>query len=650
VADLEGLGLLEKIEPYQSEVGHSDRSKTPIEPYLSEQWFVNMGDRDGQPGLAQTAMEAVTDGRVKFHPERYGRTYLDWLSVKRDWCISRQLWWGHQIPIWKAKQGIALSDEFWPKGGDSAPTRGVTEIYGNPVSYQLRAEEDGTYMYTCVPDGYPQTEVTLERCGFVRDPDVLDTWFSSALWPFSTLGWPDQTPDLKAFYPTNVLVTAREIITLWVARMVMMGLYNQPRGTDLPAREQVPFSDVYIHAMIQDGDGRPMKKSLGNGVDPLDIIATHGTDALRFTVAWMATETQDVRLPVVKDAATGRNTSPKFDMGRNFCNKLWNAMRFALMNLAGVEETTEGECHGLLANRDHNSPSSFDVSAMRLEDRWILSRSEQVCRKVTEELEAFQFQASLTALYDFFWHDLCDWYLEVIKPRMADRAARGVPQRVLALVLDRTLRLLHPYVPFITEAAWEGLNATIRDRSLPGLAAAPPSEKLITAAWPEATRGVIDVAAEQEFALRQELIEGVRKAKAESGQSASDVEVYIPEPGDRRGLIESTLRDFAALAMVTRSYVGEQPPAGRVCASTYLASYGMSVYVPMPEEMIRRERDRIVKEIEMKRKLLVSIEGKLANKQFTDRAPAEVVEREKARAEEARVAIVALEKRTAELG
>jgi valyl-tRNA synthetase len=635
VEDLEARGLVEKIEPYETDVGHSDRSRTPIEPYLSEQWFVRMAE------LTEKAMEAVRDERVKFHPERYARTYLDWLSQKRDWCISRQLWWGHQIPIWS--QDLEL-----PAGAAAAPAVGRPvdaqtlaafhrtvrggDFFGEYLKgagrYFLRTEphpENPGRIRThfCPADENPELQNRLEAAGWKRDPDVLDTWFSSALWPFSTLGWPGETPDLETFYPTDVLVTAREIITLWVARMVMVGLYNLGK---------VPFADVYIHAMIQDGEGRPMKKSLGNGVDPLDIIATHGTDALRFTLAWMTTETQDVRLPVVKDAATGRNTSPKFDMGRNFCNKLWNATRFALMNLEGAEG------------------AALDRAKMRLEDRWILSRVERIRRTVDQELGAFHFQASLTALYDFFWHDLCDWYLEVVKPRLADPAERAVPQRILAHVLDRTLRLMHPFVPFISESAWEGLNATVRDRSLPGLAAAPPSERLILARWPEPAEGLIDEAAEKEFGLRQELIEGVRKAKAESGQSASEVAVYIPEPAGQEQFIAATFEAFADLAAVTEVHIGKRPPAGQVCASSYVASLGGSVYVPMPEEMIKKERARMAKEIEEKNRLLKSIEGKLANKQFTDRAPAEVVERERARAEEARAAVAALEKRRAELG
>ncbi|MCX5673543.1 MAG: valine--tRNA ligase [Planctomycetota bacterium] len=621
VEDLQAQGLVEKIEPYETEIGHSDRSKTPIEPYLSDQWFVRMAD------LAGLAMEAVRDGRVTFHPDRYARTFLDWLSQKRDWCISRQLWWGHQIPVWKGKpEDYTTFPEFLGKGrrkeGDSRTFLPIM-IDGVDCAYQMRTEDGVDFVYISVPEGHPETERDLESHGFVRDPDVLDTWFSSALWPFSTLGWPEPSADLKAFYPTDVLVTAREIITLWVARMVMMGLYNVG---------DVPFRDVYIHAMIQDGEGRPMKKSLGNGVDPLEIVSSHGADALRFTLAWMTTETQDVRMPVVKDPATGHNTSPRFDMGRNFCNKLWNAVRFAIMNLEGADA------------------AKFDPAALRLEDRWILSRTEQARRAATEALEAFQFQAAISALYTFFWDELCDWYLEAVKPRMADPAGRPTAQRVLAFVVDRALRLLHPFIPFITEAAWEGLGATVRNRDLPGLADAPTSVRLIMARWPEPADRLIDEEAEREFGLRREIILAVRKAKAESGQSASQVEVYVPDPAGREELIAATFRDYGLLAAVREVHIGRAPPAGQVAAGEFVPALGSSVYVPMPEEMVKRERARLEKDIADKERLLAGIEGKLANKQFTDRAPADVVQRERARAEEARMAIAALQKRRTELG
>jgi len=438
VEDLQAQGLLERIEPYRTEIGHSDRSKTPIEPYLSDQWFVAMAD------LAERAMEAVRDGRVTFHPDRYTRTYLDWLSQKRDWCISRQLWWGHRIPVWKGPAGSDLLDAS--RATEATPDKPALwrqEVAGTEVAVRQVVEEDGPVAYVCVPHGCTETEKRLEAAGFVQDPDVLDTWFSSALWPFSTLGWPEPTDDVATFYPTDVLVTAREIITLWVARMVMMGLYNKPRA-DLEDHAQVPFSHVYIHAMIQDGEGRPMKKSLGNGVDPLDIVATHGADALRFTLAWMTTETQDVRMPVVTDPATGRNTSPKFDQGRNFCNKVWNAVRFALMNLEDAGK------------------AAFDPSHLHLEDCWILSQLEKTRAFIDKELGAFHFQASLAGLYHFFWGSVCDLYLEAIKWRLRDSDERPTAQRVLAYVLDQSLRLMHPYMPFITEAAWEGVGRAER--------------------------------------------------------------------------------------------------------------------------------------------------------------------------------------------
>jgi len=608
VEDLEAQGLMESIEPYETEIGHSDRSKTPIEPYLSEQWFVRMAL------LAERAMEAVRDGRVRFHPERYARTYLDWLSQKRDWCISRQLWWGHQIPIWSCAGASSEQD--------------LKEAFADRDDVAWREDESRGGWLICSPADLAPDAVrghTLQR-----DPDVLDTWFSSALWPFSTLGWPEPTDDLKAFYPTDVLITAREIVTLWVARMVMMGLYINPVDSDDPKRK-APFRDVYIHAMIQDGQGRRMQKSLGNGVDPLEVIATHGADALRFTLAYMTTETQDVRMPVEMDPETGRNTSPKFDMGRNFCNKLWNAVRFALMNLDGAAE------------------AEFDAAAMRLEDRWILSRTEHIGRKVQAELEAFHFQASVMALYDYFWHDLCDWYLELVKRRMSDGADRAIAQRVLAFVLDRSLRMLHPFVPFITEAAWEGLNATLPDRSLAGLAEAPPSERLIAAAWPDACNALLDEEAEQAFALRRDLIDGVRRAKAESGQSASAAPAYFPEPGGQDELIAATFADYGQLAGVTEVHIGEAPADGQVCASDYVASLGGSVYVPMPREQVEQERRRIAKQIEDKKRLLAGAEKKLANTNFVNKAPAEVVARQRAMAEETRAAIDALQKRAAEL-
>ncbi len=315
VEDLKEAGFLERIESYTVRLNHSDRSKTPIEPYLSDQWFVRMGDEPGgSAGFAQQAMDAVTSGRINVHPARYAKSYLDWLGEKRDWCISRQLWWGHRIPIWHC--GTCTEPE-------------LERAFAGRDDVVWRAGESGGWL-VC-----GEADLRGDELGpghtLAQDPDVLDTWFSSALWPHSTLGWPDETVELKRFYPTSVLSTARDIITLWVARMVIFGLFN---------RGDVPFRDVYIHPIIQDGKGRRMSKSAGNGVDPVDIMEIYGADALRFTLASGATETQDLRIPVEPlKVADGRviNTSERFEQGRNFANKFWNAARLVLMNLEGYK-------------------------------------------------------------------------------------------------------------------------------------------------------------------------------------------------------------------------------------------------------------------------------------------------------------------------
>jgi valyl-tRNA synthetase len=498
-----------------------------------------------------------------------------------------------------------------------------------------------------MPEESPELVRRLEAAGWCQDPDVLDTWFSSALWPFSTLGWPEATPDLATFYPTDVLVTAREIVTLWVARMVMMGLYNL---------DEVPFHDVYIHAMIQDGEGRPMKKSLGNGVDPLDIVASHGADALRFTLAWMATETQDVRMPVQVDPATGRNTSPKFDMGRNFCNKLWNAARFALMNLQGAAK------------------AEFDREKMRLEDRWILSRLEHTRAFADRELEAFHFQSALSALYHFFWGDLCDWYLEAVKPRLSDPSARPTAQRVLAFALDRSLRLLHPFVPFITEAVWEGLNRALPDRGLPDLADAPPSERLITAAWPEPCPDLVHDVAEMCFDLLQRIITAARNIRAQLNIPQTARPPLILRCSANTQVVLDNLvhvKELLTHLAQTESFVYGQHVTKPVnCATAVVPSVSVSlttdgkamgrgiqagetgeVYVPLAGLIdLDAERQRLQGRIAKERSFLAGIEKKLANENFLAKAPAEVVERERARAAEVREAIRALEENLAGLG
>ncbi len=472
VEDLKALGLIERVESYLVRLNHSDRSKTPIEPYLSDQWFVRMGDEpDGSPGFAQQAMDAVTSLRVKIHPERYAKSYLDWLGEKRDWCISRQLWWGHRIPIWHC--GTCTQAD-------------LRQAFAGRADVTWRAGEAGGWL-VC-----GEADLKGDELGpghqLVQDPDVLDTWFSSALWPHSTLGWPDQTPELERYYPTSVLSTARDIITLWVARMVIFGLFN---------RDDVPFRDVYIHPIIQDGQGRRMSKSLGNGVDPVDIIEIHGSDALRYTLAAGTTETQDLRIPVVPLQLPGGrviNTSERFELGRNFANKFWNAARLTLLNLADYE------------------PAALEVASLPIEDRWILDRLDRTIEGVTADLEHFQFAEASRRLRDFTWGEFCDWYVEFVKGRLRDTQTLPVAQRVLAAVLDGLCRLLHPIMPFVTEQVWQVLNELAPSRGFPGPGRA--AESVSIAAWPRPL-GWSDETACRTVAEWCEVIKAIRNLKAE---------------------------------------------------------------------------------------------------------------------------------------
>ena len=550
--------LLEQVRDYAHEVGHSYRSHVPIEPYLSDQWYIavkkpidRLTDKLGSGliegtdvpvnSLAGLALAPLLEGRVKFYPERYGKTYQTWLENLRDWPISRQLWWGHRIPVWYinlnyssdaetpdqvlkfqnecVEKFIKAFDAFAQKAniqreyliqrivsGVNVYVCTLTQAADNALnafkrfseSFELEEVKPGKKISCVLNDvpGYPQCNTEALNLmdhilDMYQDPDVLDTWFSSALWPFSTLGWPDETEEVKTFYPTQVLCTAREIITLWVSRMVMMGQY---------CVGDIPFSDVYIHAMIQDGQGRKMSKSLGNGIDPLVAIDSHGADAMRFTLASMTTDTQDVRMPVAPlELPDGRtvNTSPKFDLGRSFCNKLWNASRFAMMNLEGTD------------------PAAFDAAKMDMTDRWILSRLARAVKATTEALDGFKFNEPINELYRFFWNDFCDWYLEWSKPRMQDAEQRPIAQNVLAFVLDQILRLLHPFVPFITEGIYQNLNEIAPRRGLKGIADLQTPASLIAAHWPERLDGRIDTACEKKIELAQSVIRAIRDIRSQ---------------------------------------------------------------------------------------------------------------------------------------
>ncbi len=498
VADLEARDLLVEIEDREIDLAHSDRSKTPIEPFLADQWFVRMEQ------LAQSAMDAVTDGRVKIHPPRYAKGYLDWLSEKRDWPVSRQLWWGHRIPVWSltaTKDARIWSTCDLPHlakidlGTTLQPTKPAYRDRVATCLFEGPGENEVT-LCSCVAPGNEKLEQQLEQAGMRQEDDVLDTWFSSALWPHSTLGWPEKTPELDYYYPTSTLITSRDIITLWVARMVLTGLNNMG---------DVPFREVFIHPKILDGYGETMSKSKGNGVDPLDVIEKFGADALRFGITHLCTETQDVRLPVQfecphcetlldqtkknrelpsitcpkcgkafstqwankpEDKALPRGpvVSERFELARNFCNKLWNVSRLTLINLDGY------------------SAAAVSDKELAFEDRWILSRLATVTQQVADSLENYKYAEASRVLYDFAWDEFCSVYAEMMKGRMEDASLRPVAQRVLAHVLDSLLRLLHPMIPFLTEEIWQLLDQVAPSR---GLQPAEATSSIVRAAWPE---------------------------------------------------------------------------------------------------------------------------------------------------------------------
>ncbi len=689
VADLEALGLVEKIEPYETEVGHSDRSKTPIEPMLSEQWFVKMGD------LAETAMEAVRDGRVQFFPPRYASTFLDWLGEKRDWCISRQLWWGHRIPVWR-KDIFTLSPDT--PNSDSTTWIPLKIESLAPQEYdklcvRYRPQPGKLEALICVKPSESEIIKKIEAAGFVQDPDVLDTWFSSALWPFSTLGWPHDeqatrqkdtrvrpsrgssaslpgcldaslpsAADLDYFYPTSVLITGREIITLWVARMVMTGLYFMGR---------VPFQHVYIHPNIQDGQGRRMSKSLGNGVDPLDIVELYGTDALRFTMAQMATETQDARMPVkAVKLPDGRkiNTSEKFELGRNFCNKVWQvATGFVLPNLEALRnEGTEARREGSAGVSPAGWPRPLRTADLLVEDRWILSRLGGCIAEVDRRFDRYQTNEVANTLYTFFWSDFCDWYVELVKPRLFGKDASGnvvsrsddsanAARQVLGWVLDQSLRLLHPLIPFITEALWKKIGEAAPQRGITELRTAEPA--LITAAWPDAGLYTRDPQVERAMAALQDVIRALRDtlARINTARAAAKTPAIGKLPWAviraEEGIAGSLREQHAVLERLGRCERIElgadatKPPESATQVLT-----GVEVYVPLTGLMdLAAERKRLQKERDDLGGHIQRLDAKLANEGFVSKAPAAVVEQERARLADMKDRLATLERNLADI-
>ena len=702
-ADLQARDLLEAREARDIEIGHSDRSKTPIEPYLSRQWFVKMGDVDGgivcgrgtpnafaAPGLAQAAMDAAqslppartggdwrspTGRNVSFHPDpvRYGNTYLQWLGEKRDWCISRQLWWGHRIPVWTGTfTGSALQDVLSAltphlERGDLC----LRLVDANGVNVVLQTSDDARGLSESFTAG---TEVEVMAClrdleaetalvqicadqGLTQDPDVLDTWFSSGLWPQSTLGWPDpETAEVNAgqppmrsqngfpdtlsyYYPGSCLVTGRDIITLWVARMVIMGLYNMG---------DVPFTDVFIHANILDGKGERMSKSKGNGIDPVDIIERYGADAMRYVLCDMQTGMQDIRLPVQAispytgdfiDLATAQHgqsiftylcpatgkefdvlgtmpevpaaklVSERFEVGRNFCNKLLNAVRFALMNLTDA------------------AFQPLQIDDLAAEDRWILSRLSRAVETVHGHLSSYNPAAALWAARDFFWGELCDWYLEFIKPRLRDAAQAGVAQQVLAMTIDQVLRLFHPFVPYLTERLWEALNEQAPQRGIDEPLAATPL--LIHAPWPTSEVAWRNAAVEARIAFLQEVVRGIRDLRSKytippQARISAHIRANEADAEMLRGVTD-LLMNMARLDAVDIS-----PDIQRTPDAATAVVGGVEVYVPGVIDMTK-ERDRLTKQRDQLRGRIAGSQRKLANEQFLSKASPEVVQKERDR-------------------
>ena len=547
VARLEEEGLLERVEEVVHNVAISDRSKSLIEPLISEQWFVRM-----QP-LATPAIRALEEGWLTFRPARWSREYLRWLENVHDWCISRQLWWGHRIPVWYDAEGVPVA------------SREDLEV-GAP---------------------HPETGRPIER----RDPDVLDTWASSWLWPLATLGWPDaRAADLERFYPTQFLSTAPEIIYLWVARMVMAGFAFLP---ERPEAERNPFATCYIHATVLDAKGRRMSKSAGNGIDPVEMIERFGADAVRLSLVLLTKEGQDVKL-----------SPDRFEQGSRFCNKIWNAARFVLRGMEGAREGAE--------------------SAQRLEDRWILARLARARDETSSALEEYRFNDAANLLYRFVWNDFCDWYLEIVKPRLAPggrdaAAARGT----LARVLRDVLGLLHPFTPFLTERLWTALHETLGETA---------PQMLILAPWPDGAGLAADVAAEAEMDVVQELVRSVRRVRAMTQVGERQLlRAFVCAPrADEREVLErhaELARELALLGELGIHAELERPPASAVAVAG-----GMEVFVPLGAEVDLADlRGSLDGRREKVAKALEGVERKLASESFVTRADPEVVAGERAR-------------------
>ncbi len=644
VEDLDALGLLGEIEDREIELPHSDRSKTPIEPLLADQWFVKMD------ALAQSAMDAVSDSRVTILPERYSKGYLDWLSEKRDWPVSRQLWWGHQIPVWSIP--VENTDE-WETIVASIKAVDDFDLANASIQIEESNELDearrkllelpAATVHVCVQDEGSAIEQQLTDLGLIREKDVLDTWFSSALWPHSTLGWPDKTPELDYFYPTSTLITSRDILTLWVARMVLTGLNNC---------SEIPFDRVFIHPKILDGNGETMSKSKGNGIDPLDVIEKFGTDALRYAMARLTTDTQDVRMPVQfecplegckhrfdqknkhhekprvecpsckKEFSTqfaksdddlalprGLVLSERFEDGARFANKLWNASRFAMMNLEGY------------------SAAPISDADLTIEDRWILSRLSTVANNVTGALENFRYAEATRELYDYAWNDFCSFYVEMLKDRFADPAQRPHAQRMMAFALDSLLRLLHPIMPFITEEIWQQLAKFAPERGFDSTSAV--KEMIQADTWPELPASWQNAVIENQFSKFKGVLGEIREIRnSQNIPPKKAVRFSIRCHDEDIKTLQPMSVYFGSMAAAEMTDIGPDVIAPKISATRPFGE--MEVHLDL-DGLIDKEAEckRLEKEREKILKMKPGKEAKLANEKFVSSAPPEIVDRER---------------------
>ncbi|MFA5072882.1 MAG: valine--tRNA ligase [Nitrospirota bacterium] len=541
-------GYLIKTEEHAHSIGKCYRCKAVVEPYLSPQWFVKTGP------LAKPAIKAVEDGKVRFVPKGWENTYFDWMRNIKDWCISRQIWWGHRIPAW-----------YCDDCGEITVSRTDATACGKCKSKNIHQETD-----------------------------VLDTWFSSALWPFSTLGWPTKTPELARYYPTSVLVTSFDIIFFWVARMIMMGLHFM---------KEVPFKDVYIHALVRDAEGQKMSKSKGNVIDPLVMIDQYGTDAFRFTLAAFAAQGRDIKL------------SPERIEGyRNFANKLWNASRFVLMNI----------------EKDF-IPAKMVTQDASLADQWILSRLHSIMQEVRSALAEYRFNDVASGLYQFIWHEYCDWYLELSKTALnLDRnsTARQATQTTLVTVLETVLRLLHPIMPFITEELWQMIPESVRTKK---------AESIMVAAYPVPDQTQINRRIENEMQTVMELIMAIRNIRGEmniapSMQITAIVKVEQKELGEHLQKAEDYIK---TLARIKDLRIGDRETKPKTAATAVIK--GAEVYVPLEGILdLAQERDRLIKEIAKTSKDIDVFTRKLSNRDFIDKAPKAVVEKDTAKLDDLR--------------